>query len=483
MTSFPACITLASSWDEDLNLRVGRAIAIEARAQGVHQGLSPVLDIARDPRWGRMEEGLGEDATLCSRLGVAFIRGLQGDGLKDGIVATPKHFVGYGASEGGKDNDPITISERDLRETYLVPFEAAVKEAKCESIMTCFGALNGVPCTSDKKLVTDLLRSWGFDGHVVDDCPGIAGLVGHRAARDMKDAVAQGINAGNDRQFYDFIGIASSQETGQEMFEKILVELVREGKVPESRIDDAAARVLRSKFKLGLFENVQVDPARAKQVGNDVAHKALSREAAAKGIVLLKNAGNLLPLDPTITTIAVIGPNADEGQLGDYSGTPNHIVTPLEGIRAAVSPGTKLLHAKGCEILSSAMVVGRFSLRVHGSLKVDAADEYELNVETNDGVRVFVGDKRIIDDWMPGPRPETALRRSNWRKAIIPSRLSISKPHVVWLRTQRQQRRTAMSFDFPGKHHRRRCESSPRTISPIEARGWACNNTAAAKGC
>ena len=260
VTSFPACITLASSWDEDLNLRVGRAIAIEARAQGVHQGLSPVLDIARDPRWGRMEEGLGEDATLCSRLGVAFIRGLQGDGLKDGIVATPKHFVGYGASEGGKDNDPITISERDLRETYLVPFEAAVKEAKCESIMTCFGALNGVPCTSDKKLVTDLLRSWGFDGHVVDDCPGIAGLVGHRAAHDMKDAVAQGINAGNDRQFYDFIGIASSQETGQEMFEKILVELVREGKVPESRIDDAAARVLRSKFKLGLFENVQVDP-------------------------------------------------------------------------------------------------------------------------------------------------------------------------------------------------------------------------------
>ncbi len=403
-TSFPACITMASSWDDDLNFRIGRAIANEARAQGVHQGLSPVLDITRDPRWGRMDEGLGEDALLCSRLGVAFIRGLQGDGLKDGIVATPKHFVGYGASEGGKDNDPISLSERDLRETYLPPFEAAVKLAKCESIMTCFGALNGVPCTSDKRLVTDLLRSWGFDGHVVDDCPGIAGLVGHRAARDMKEAVAQGINAGNDRQFYDFIGIASSLETGQVMFEKILLELVREGKVPESRIDDAARRVLRSKFKLGLFEKVQVDPTKAKQIANDPEHKELAREAATKGIVLLKNANNLLPLKPSLGTIAVIGPNADEGQLGDYSGTPDHIVTPLEGIRALVSPKTKVLYARGCEILSPAMVVGRFSARMHGSLKVDVADDYELTLETNDGARLTIDGKIAINDWTTGPR-------------------------------------------------------------------------------
>src|SRR2546423_1485467 len=207
VTSFPACISMASSWDADLNFRIGRAIAEQARAQGVHQGLSPVLDIARDPRWGRMEEGLGEDPVLCSRLGVAFIRGMQGDDLKDGIVATPKHFVGYGVSEGGKDNDPISISERDLREIYLAPFEAAVKDAKCESIMICFGAVNGIPCTSDKALVTDLLRSWGFAGHVVDDCPGIAGLVGHGTARAMTDGIAQGINAGLDRQVNDFIGV------------------------------------------------------------------------------------------------------------------------------------------------------------------------------------------------------------------------------------------------------------------------------------
>jgi beta-glucosidase len=287
VTSFPACIALATSWDEDLNYRIGRVIAAEARAQGVHQGLSPVLDISRDPRWGRQEETLGEDPTLVARLGVAFIKGLQGDGLRDGIIACPKHLIGYGASEGGKDNDPITISERDLHETYLPPFEAAIREADAQSIMICFGAVNGVPCTLDRRIVTDLPGKWGFSGHIVDDCPGIAGLLGHRAAGNIKDAIALGINAGIDRQFYDFIGEVSNQIDGQERFEQILLELLNEGRVSASRINEAAARVLRHKFQLGLFESAMVDPASAQRVAKNPMHRALAREAAVKGIVLL----------------------------------------------------------------------------------------------------------------------------------------------------------------------------------------------------
>jgi beta-glucosidase len=409
VTSFPACIALASTWDEDLNYRIGRAIAAEARAQGVHQGLSPVLDISRDPRWGRQEETLGEDPLLVSRLGVAFIRGLQGDDLKDGIIACPKHLVGYGASEGGKDNDPISISERDLHETYLPPFEAAVREANAQSVMICFGALNGVPCTLDKRIVTDLLASWGFSGHVVDDCPGIAGLLGHRAASNIKDSIAMGINAGIDRQFYDFIGEVPNQIAGQEKFEEILLELVKEGIVPEARINQAAARVLRHKFQLGLFENAQVDPAKAASVAANPAHRALAREAACKGIVLLKNDGNLLPLDLSkLKALAVIGPNADQVQLGDYSGKPAHAVSPLEGIKAA-APRLEILHAKGCEILSPAMVGARFSVRISGSLKVDREDTYILEVKSNDGVRLIIDGKPIIDEWAPGPMRSRAI--------------------------------------------------------------------------
>jgi beta-glucosidase len=410
VTSFPACITMASTWDPDLNYRIGRAIAAEARAQGVHQGLSPVLDISRDPRWGRQEETLGEDPHLVARLGVAFIKGLQGDNLRDGIIACPKHLVGYGASEGGKDNDPISITERDLHETYLPPFEAAIKEANAQSIMICFGALNGIPCTLDPTWCADIPKKWGFSGHIVDDCPGIAGLLGHRAATNIKDAIALGINAGIDRQFYDFIGEVPNQIVGQQKFEELLLELIKEGRVPESRINEAAVRTLKHKFQLGLFDKAIVDPAGAAKIANSAEHRALAREAAVKGIVLLKNENHVLPLDPKkLRKIAVIGPNADEGQLGDYSGKPDHIVTPLEGIQAALPKGVEVLHAKGCEILSPAMVGACFSVRLEGSLKVDLDDEYTFHLESNDGIRLTLDNKTILEDWTPGPiRTRTA---------------------------------------------------------------------------
>jgi beta-glucosidase len=402
VTSFPACIVMASTWDTDLVYRIGRVIAAEAIAQGIRQGLSPVIDICRDPRYGRMEEGLGEDVLLTGRLGVAFIKGLQGEDLKDGIIATPKHLVGYGASEGGKDNDPISITERDLREVYLPPFEMAVKEANTQSIMICFGAVNGIPCTSDKALVTDLLEQWGFDGFVIDDCPGLAGLVGHHAASDIKEAIALGVNAGIDRQFFDFCGMVPGQPEGQEKFEKLVLELVREGKISEERINQACANVLRAKFRLGLFENPFVNEKNAGDVAKRAEHRALARETAVKGIVLLKNDG-VLPLVARAKTIAVIGPNADTGQLGDYTGTPEHIVTPLEGIRAA-APNAKIIYEKGCEILPTEQVAGRFSVKLYGSLRVDAGGEYAIELESNDGVRLRLDDKLIIDDWAGGLR-------------------------------------------------------------------------------
>ncbi|HWB53036.1 MAG TPA: glycoside hydrolase family 3 C-terminal domain-containing protein, partial [Tepidisphaeraceae bacterium] len=306
------------------------------------------------------------------------------------------------ASEGGKDNDPITLSERDLREVYLPPFEMVVKEANTQSIMICFGAVNGIPCTSDKSLVTDLLERWGFDGFVIDDCPGLAGLVGHRAAADIKEAIGQGVNAGIDRQFFDFCGMVPGQAEGQEKFEKFLLELVKEGKVSEERINQACAKVLRAKFRLGLFESPYVDEKNAAAVAKRPEHKALARETAVKGIVLLKNEG-VLPLIAGAQTLSVIGPNADAGQLGDYTGTPEHVVTPLEGIRAA-APKAKIIYEKGCEIMPTEQVVGRFSVKLYGGLRVDVGGEHTIELESNDGVRLKLDGKAIIDDWAVGPR-------------------------------------------------------------------------------
>lgn len=415
VTSFPACITLACTFDDDLLHRIGLAISREAVAQNIRQGLSPVIDICRDPRWGRQEETFGEDPHLTGRLGVAFIKGLQNDGdFKNGILATPKHLVGYAASEGGKDNDPINITDRDLHETYLPPFEAAFKEGNAQSVMICFGALNGIPCTLDPRIVTDLPAKWGFDGFVIDDCPGMAGLVGHRAARDMKEAVGLAVNAGIDRQFWNYCGVLSTWEAGQAEFEKHLLQLIREGVVAESRIDDAVRKVLRAKFRLGLFEKPYCDPAEAERVANDPAHKALAREAAIKGAVLLKNDNNVLPLNPAmLKKVAVIGPNAAEGQLGDYSGTPTRVVSPVEGLRAALAESkVEVAYAKGCEILSANLVIQRFSVRLTGNLKVDTDDTYRLVLESNDGVRLLLDGKPVIDDWTPGPRRarEVSLR-------------------------------------------------------------------------
>ena len=400
VTSFPAAICTASTWDTDLVERVGAAIAAEARAQGVHQGISPILDITRDPRWGRMEEGCGEDALLTSRLGVAFVKGLQSTTLNTdcNIIATAKHLPGYGAANGGKDNDPIEICQRTLEETYFPPFKAVIQEADLQSIMICFGAVNGIPCTADKKLVTDTLAKWNFNGFAIDDCPGTAGLLGHHVAADMKEAVRLAIGAGIDQQFMNFNDLPSRDENDKE-FERVLIELVKEGKISESRINDAARKILRAKFRLGLFERPYVEPDTADKVANDPAHKLLAYKTAAKGITLLKNENNLLPLKKDISSIAVIGPNADVARLGNYSGIPDKTVSPLEGIRNNFSSDTEIYYAKGCGIKAPGRFVDKFSLRFSGNIRIDFEGEYQFYASAKDGVRIWLDGKKIIDNW------------------------------------------------------------------------------------
>lgn len=345
-TVFPVPLSIGSTWNVDLYREMCRAVALETRSQGGVATYSPVLDVVRDPRWGRTEECFGEDPYLISKLGVASVEGLQGERLDgtDSVVATLKHFAGYGSSEGGRNAGPVHMGRRELLEVDLMPFKKAV-EAGAESIMPAYNEIDGVPCTVNSELLEDLLRKeWGFNGMVITDCGAIDMLAsGHDTAEDGMDAAVQAIRAGID------------MEMSGEMFGKYLFEAVRLGKLETEVIDQAAMRVLTLKFRLGLFENPYVDPDRAEKVIGSDEHKRLARQLAAEGTILLKNEGEVLPLSKTSGTIAVIGPNADQGynQLGDYTSPQpqDHVATVLKGIRHKfVEETQRVLYAPGCRI-------------------------------------------------------------------------------------------------------------------------------------
>lgn len=346
-TSFPQAIALASTWDPELVTRVLSVAAREMRARGAFLALAPVVDIARDPRWGRIEETYGEDPYLVSEIGLAAINGFQGPTLPlppDKIMVTLKHFTGHGQPESGTNVGPAHVGERELRENFFPPFERAVKSFPVRSVMASYNEIDGVPSHANGWLLNDVLRGeWGYKGAIVSDYYGIRELVSrHHMYADGKGAAERAIESGVDVETPDPEGFAE------------LAELVRAKRVPEKLIDQAVRRVLRLKFDAGLFENPYPDPttAEAKTATPDAI--ALAREAAGKAIVLLKNDKRLLPLDASrIKRMAVIGTHARSTPIGGYSDVPKHVMSVLEGMQEAGKGRFAVDYSEGVRLTES----------------------------------------------------------------------------------------------------------------------------------
>jgi beta-glucosidase len=343
-TIFPIPLATASSWDPELVTTTEAIAAREARASGVHWTFAPMVDIARDPRWGRIIEGAGEDPYLGAVMAVARVRGFQGDDVAapDRILACLKHYVAYGAPVGGRDYSSVDMSERSLREIYLPPYRAGV-DAGAASIMSAFNLLNGVPTTANTFTINRILRGeLGFDGFIVSDWNSIGELIAHGYASDARDAARLALEATIDMDMMG--GIYAGQ----------LAELVRTKVVPEAQLDASVRRVLRAKFSLGLFENPYVDPEAEAAVILRADHVAAARDAAGQSMVLLKNDGAVLPLAESIGSIAVIGPLADDqvDLLGSWfaQGRATDVVTVLTGIRQRATPATRITYARGATI-------------------------------------------------------------------------------------------------------------------------------------
>jgi beta-glucosidase len=341
-TVFPTGLGMAATWDTDLMRQVGEVIGKEIRLQGGHISYGPVLDLAREPRWSRVEETLGEDPYLSGEMGAAMVKGLGGGDLSlpYSTIATLKHFIAYGTTEGGQNGARSIVGPRELKQVFLPPFKRVI-DAGALSVMTSYNSLDGIPCTSNRELLTDVLRNeWNFHrGIVVSDLFSIDGLKGtHRTAQSLQDAAIQALLAGVD------------VDLGGNCFSR-LIEAVKSGKVDETALDQAVRRVLKLKFEMGLFEHPYVETKRAGKEVNNAHATSLSRQAARESITLLKNDGTL-PLSKDLK-VAVIGPNADNvyNMLGDYTAPQpeGKVVTVLKGIQAMVG-SNHCIYAKGCAI-------------------------------------------------------------------------------------------------------------------------------------
>jgi beta-glucosidase len=343
-TSFPQAIALASTWNPELVEKSFAVVARDVRARGSQQVLAPVVDIARDPRWGRFEETFGEDPYLVSRMGLAAVRGFQG-GEKtipsDRVIATLKHMTGHGQPDSGTNVGPTSLGERTLRDFFFPPFEVAVKQGHARSLMPSYNEVDGIPSHANRWMLHEVLRKeWGFDGVIVSDWQAVRQLAGrHRVAADDADAARQALNATVDVELPD----VETYHT--------LVEQVKQKKVAESAIDDAVRRLLREKFDLGLFENPFVDVDKADEISGSADARPLALDAARQAIVLLKNDGGMLPLNPEkARRVAVIGPHSAEVMLGCYAGVPRHSVSILEGIRKRLGKDATVSHAEGVRL-------------------------------------------------------------------------------------------------------------------------------------
>lgn len=432
-TSFPQAIALGCSWDTLLVEQVYTAAALEARSRGTTQVLSPVLDLARDPRWGRTEECFGEDPYLVSRMGMAAVFGFQGRGKTIDlyhVASTLKHFAGHGQPEGGRNIAPVNYSEREFRENHLYPFEMAVTKAHARSIMASYNEWDGIPNHVNKKLLMDILRGeWGFDGFVMSDGGGMdVTYEVHRAAKDAKESGALSIEAGLD---YDLSSRGCFRS---------LVEQVKAGEVSQQAIDRAVRNILRVKFECGLFDNPYVDVDFMERITRCEAHRALALKAAHEAIVLLKNENSILPLDSTkIRTLAVIGPNAVGIHLGGYSPVPMEGVDVLEGIKAFAKNRFRVLYAEGCKLT----VNKEWHWRVNENpLLGDSKENARLIKEAvkiaqkSDAVILALGENELIcrEAWSEdhlGDRDDLVLVGD--QMALAEAILKLGKPTVVLL--------------------------------------------------
>ena len=348
-TSYPQPIGLASTFDPSLVERIYTSIAEDTRSRGAHQALTPVVDVARDPRWGRVEETFGEDPYLVAQMGIAAVKGFQGDGnfkTKKRVIATLKHFAAHGDPESGTNCAPANVSERLLRDTFLYPFREVLSKAHAGSVMASYNEIDGVPSHANSWLLGDVLRKeWGFKGYVVSDYYGITELhkrdeaTSHSVAKDKMEAAVLAIKAGVNIELPD-----------PDCYPD-LVQLVQDGQIHESELDNLVAPMLRAKFELGLSDDPYVDPEELHTEQKLEQERILALCAAHETITLLKNEGSVLPLKPeAYGTIAVIGPNADRKLLGGYSGVPKYYTSVLAGIKEIVGSKTRVLFSEGCKL-------------------------------------------------------------------------------------------------------------------------------------
>jgi len=433
-TSFPAAIALGSTWDTALVERVFTAAAQEASAHGVRQVLSPVLDLARDPRWGRFDECYGEDPYLVSRMAMAAVFGLQGrgDGIdSEHVAVTLKHFAGHGQSEGGRNIAPLSFGDREMRTNHLYPFEMAVKVAHAHSIMASYNEWDGVPNHASHKLLTDILRNeWGFKGFVMSDGGGLDVVYeDHHAAASYADAGILCLEAGVD---YDLGGKGRCFST--------LAAEARAGKVSMAAIDRAASGVLWVKFLCGLFDHPYVDADRAAKVTNSPEHRALAREAADEAMILLKNDRHVLPFDASkIKTLAVIGPNAAEIHLGGYSAVPMEGVSVLQGLRDFGGSSMRVLYAEGCKLTVNHASGWRVN---ENPVLNDAADDSRLTDEAvavalrSDAVVLVLGENELLrrEAWSEDHRGDRdTLELVGRQHELATAILATGKPVAVLL--------------------------------------------------
>lgn len=464
-TVFPAAIALAATWDTALVGRVATAIAREARSRGIRQGLSPVVNIATDPRWGRTEETYGEDPLLSARMATAFVRGFE----QNGVIATPKHFVAN-VGEGGRDSYPIEVNGRVLEEIHFPPFKSAIQKGGARSIMTAYNSVNGIPATQNRELLNNTLkRDWGFTGFVISDQSATGGAtVLHHTEASTATATKDALNAGLDVIF----------QSSWPQHRPYLAAL-RSGEIADSVIDAAVSRVLRAKFELGLFERPYANPDSAAYWNDHASHRILAHEASRESIVLLKNERQILPLSPSLKSIAVIGQDAAEPRFGGYSGVPSRAVPILEGIQSRAGHEIVVRYARGPGRLSPELEVvptdqlsftesgrsvpglrgeyfdnpslagkprlirtderidfgwsfnspGReipvdwYSIRWTGRITAPSTGVHRIGVEGNDGYRLYVDGSLMIDNW----------KKQSFRASLADVRFAPGSAHAIRL--------------------------------------------------